>query len=130
MAKMSFREPNQVLWYGSRPAHRGAQIAKDAQASDSTVICHTVSAGKTFFLTKFIFSSGWGAGLGTLVVRNASDVPQYTIASLQFSSAAGAPGVTPGFFNPPLEIPAGWDLAVISSAAGHIANVFIHGWEE
>ena len=130
MALAKFREPNQAAWVGVRPGHRGAQVAIGQQASNTSVIVRTVPAGKTLFLTSLVFSSGWGAGLGTLFVRDAGDSALYTICTFQFSSAVGPPGVVFGSFNPPLEIFSAYDLVITSGAAGHISNVFIHGWEE
>lgn len=125
-----FREPNQVKWVGFRPAHRGAQVASDAGGTDGTFILHTVTAGKTLFLCGMTFEnndSGTGH-VGTLRVRNDTDVAQYDLAQV-FIDAIGQI-ITSKSYWPPLEIPALWDVVVISSAAGLDTRGFIHGWEE
>jgi len=130
MSAMKFREPNEVLWRGVRPGHRGEQIAKYDSANNSTVIIHTVSAGKTFFMTTANYmseTSGAGAG-GRLDVLNASGVLQYTIAVIVFTAVGQ--GAISMSFNPPLEIPGGYKIVVFSNSAALTARAFIHGWEE
>jgi len=130
MALMAFREPNQVKWWGIRPAHRGTQVAKSASAINATVIIHTVTAGKTLFLCSASLSLQSGVGGGNIFVRNGADVWQFALLAAQiFTAAATSQGSSITFW-PPLEIAAGWDLCTISGAAACSASGFIFGWEE
>ena len=130
MALMNYREANQVLWRGVRPAHNGTQIVKYIFACNNVTIIHTVSAGTTFHLCSF----GLGvhtvaAGTINVAVRNAADVFQYYLAMAEIVA-----GVTTmpfqGTFWPPLEIPAGYDLVVQSNAVVLTVMGMCFGWEE
>jgi len=130
MAAMAFREPNQVKWMGIRPGRNGTQIANSSSANNSTTVMWTVSAGKTGFLTYFSFSWRFTATGQTvwLVVRNAADVEQYSL--ILVASGAGDQGANSCAFAFPIEIPAGYDIAVVSDTAGAAAKATIIGWEE
>lgn len=130
MGVMEFREPNQVLWRGVRPAHNGTQIAKDKTITNGTAIVHTVTAAKTFFLTAATFSvfGSAAAQRGELFVRDADDLNPYLIFLLGLGAAGHFSEGLP--FNPPLEIPAGYDVCIFSNDANLGAAAFIHGWEE
>jgi len=130
MSAMKFREPNEVLWRGVRPGHRGEQVAEYKEVANGTAIVYTVGAGKTFFMTtaNFICDSSVTATLATLYVRNASDVLQYYLGVAYFRAVGQI--VAPMTFNPPLEIPAGWDVVIASDSANLKTRAFIHGWEE
>jgi len=130
MSAMAFREPNQVKWVGIRPAHNGEQVAKSNAATNGTTIIHTVTATKTLYLCTSTLTY-WGAvGSGQIKVRNAADVDQYILVIGGLITAAGAFFGLSIPFNPPLEIPAGWDVVVLSSIAASVAEGFIFGWEE
>lgn len=107
----------------------GIQVAKSATAENATVIIHTVTAGKTLYLSFFSvrISSHVNQSV-TLKVRNDLDVDQYESAKV--NSYTGMPGFTvTGNLNPPLEIPAGWDVVIVSPGAGAYGHAFIHGYE-
>lgn len=97
---------------GVRPAHNGTQIAKSAIVSSGSAIVHTVTSGKIFYLTTLIFDISHAAFAGYIhvLVRDISDVVVYylvqryctPIAQVEFSAT----------FNPPLEIPSGYDIVV------------------
>jgi len=130
MSLMNFREPNQVKWVGVRPAHNGIQIQKQGEAENGIVIIHTVTSGRTFYLTSVSWSanSSQTAVNFCLGVRNTSDVFVYDICAVFFRAVGQVGwGLT---FNPPLEIPSGYDIYVHSSAVGASAKAFIHGWED
>jgi len=130
MSAMLYREDNKVLWRGVRPAHNGVQVAKSALATNNTVILHTVTAGKTLFLTTMVYGTDPEAvGLCQMQVRNVADVVQYTIQNFipRTTSTSFSGSIT---FNPPLEIPAGYDIILVSGIAMLDLNCFINGWEE
>lgn len=108
----------------------GIQVAASADIDNGTVIIHTVTAGKTLYLCHYMWSiwniSG-GNGWGRLQVRDAGDAQVYLIVD---SGAADdfAYGIS-GNFNPPLEVPAGYDICVISGQADCWVSGFIHGYE-
>lgn len=130
MSLMAFREPNQVAWVGSRPSHRGSQIAVHGGGSNGSNIIHTVSAGKTFFLTTLlgVVNTSATGTLAQIGIRNVSDVTQYFLFSSTFDQVGQLP--IPLNFWPPHEIPAGWDIFSFSSAGTLDISVFLHGWEE
>lgn len=130
MSAMKFREPNEVLWRGVRPAHKGEQVVKGNTVNNGTSIVHTVSTGKTLYLTALAFSVYAGVGESNMFVRNAADVTQYYFFVNTIFTAGGAGSMGNLSFNPPLEIPAGYDICVSSNAAANFAYGFIHGWEE
>ena len=130
MSAMLYREPNQVKWVGIRPGHNGTQVIASSAANNSTVILYTVTAGKVFYLSYanlVMYARNFSLTVA-LSVRNAADVLQYSIATM----ASGDLGhlSLPVILNPPLEIPAGWDVVVSSNDALCNAYAFIHGWEE
>lgn len=130
MSEMSFREPNQVLWRGVRPAHLGTQILKYADANAATVVVHTVSAGKVFYLTFFSHTGFLSAAgeVSELIIRNAADALQLRLSRFE-SPASETLSVAVGL-NFPIEIPALWDIAIYSSNAGIVSYGSIAGWEE
>lgn len=130
MAFMSFREPNQVKWVGVRPAHNGEQYNLYSQANNNTVILHTVSAGKTFFLTACSLRgnyvvSGWGA----LSVFDDVAALKYRILGVTNYVNTTPQSVSLSLFYP-IEIPGNWSIRVRSSAASYTVDAFISGWEE
>ncbi len=130
MALMEFREPNQVAWYGFRPAHRGTQFSKSSEADNNTVIVHTVTSGKTLFLKLIVLTVRDATGVSFVRVRDGSDVTQYTFGFFHIPSLTGfsPPLVIP--FDTPLEIPSGFDIIVVSNTLNHKASCYFHGWEE
>lgn len=130
MSAMDFREPNEVLWRGVRPAHKGTQIVKVAQPTAQTLNVHEVSAGKTLFLTTASLSKWGNMGFGNLLVTNSGLTIQYYILIVESLTAVGHIATNPINFSPPLEIPAGWFVRCQATGAGSIAYGFIHGWEE
>lgn len=107
----------------------GTQIAKSNQANNSTVIIHTVSAGKNFLLEDWTYSmlSFASGGISSLKVRNTGDVDQYSIASGY--SGSTALNINPTFGQGNILIPEGYDIVVYSSLASYIVEGFIKGRE-
>ena len=130
MSAMSFREPNEIRWIGVRPAHKGTQVIKDGTANNNTVIIHTVSTGKTFYLTFFRHDADFitATSYATLFVRDDSDVTQYALSHYQ-GRVSGTFGKAVGLYFP-IEIPAGWDICVTTSSTDVRSRATIHGWEE
>lgn len=130
MALMGWREPNQVKWVGTRPAHRGTQIGKSASAVNATAIVYTVTAGKTLYLcTASLMTETATVSAGIFSIRDGADV-SWLHLTMGRANTAGyfiAPCVT---FWPPLEVPAGYDIVVFSSAALAAWTGSIFGWEE
>lgn len=130
MSEMEFREPNEVLWRGVRPAHKGTQVAKEATANNATETLHTVTAGKTLYLTHWVHTVRSNiTGLGMLFVTDDLDVARYYISQIR-SQADVAAYAPVGSLYIPIEIPEGYKIKVSSSAAGCVIFAFIHGWEE
>lgn len=130
MALMLHRETNQVKWIGTRPGHNGEQVVKSNNAINATSIVHTVTAGKTFYLCLATFCLVDAVGAGMLFVRNGADVAQYTIIRSDIETLVGSTSPLLIPFNPPIEIPASWDICVEATGVGCNANGFVFGWEE
>lgn len=107
---------------------QGAQVAKSNQlAGVGTTIIHTVTAGKTLILESAVSTMiGSAAGqTGTLLVRDASDVTQYTLFTAPFSIT----GMLTHSWKGGLLIPAGYDIVITSNGAGVNIAGFIKGRE-
>jgi hypothetical protein len=127
---MEFREPNEVLWRGIRPAHKGTQVAASAVANNDTQIIYTVNANKTLFLVYAnIDAIGAAAANAYVAVRDAADAIQYYIFFPRFTVTQA---VYTNNFAPsiPLEIPEDYDIVVNTGNAAVFARSFIFGWEE
>lgn len=100
----------------------------DVSATNETVVAYTVPAGKRAYIVSCEARSDGGAvGEGRVVIRNASDVIQFDIGYIKIGATTNnVPGIPycPAW---PIEIGAGWDIAVISGAASLIvgAEVFL-----
>jgi len=130
MALMIHREPNQVKWVGTRPAHNGVQVSKNVLATNATTIIYTVSDNKTLFLcTASLGHYGIATGGTYLGVRNDGDVFQYYIHYVMCQLNYPSVPVVVTFW-PPLEIPEKWDIIVVSGVAGLSAMGYVFGWEE
>ncbi len=104
------------------------QIVKSKAVDNGYATVHTVTAGKTFFLSTLVHTvTPTVAGSSYVTVRNAASVLQYAFTYCQTPAGHSENLAIP--FNPPIEIPAGFYIDVFSSAANHTANVFISGWE-
>lgn len=127
MALTYHREPNRANWIGVRPGHDGQQIARYAPANNATVIIYTVPADKILLLCSFTYNAhSTGGNYGTMGVYNAAAALQYLFVN------AGMPIngnviFHSGTFNPPLEIPTGYTIRVVSTGATVWASGFIHG---
>jgi len=130
MSAMLYREPNQVKWVGVRPAHNGEQVAKSGTAVNNTVIIHTVTAGKNLYLvTAQIFTVNSVAAYGNLWVRDGADATWLYLGGLVSAAGQAIPGQT-WYSYPPVEVPAGYDICVVSTALAFNVVGSIFGWEE
>ena len=130
MALMLRREPNRVKWVGVRPGHNGEQILKSNAVNNATGIVHTVTASKTFYMTGFQLAYEFTAvGVATFAIRNAIDAQ--TAVLFQISPAVAHNGSIANSFDfQPIEIPAEYDIYIISSVAAVTIRAHISGWEE
>lgn len=107
----------------------GTQVRKSDVADNVTKVLHTVTAGKTLYLSFFTLRAVRNVdNYGYLAVRNTSDVIAYYIACVDSYTSTPGNSIT-GTLLPPLEITAGWDIILHSPAVGMIINGFIHGYE-
>jgi len=130
MALMTFREPNEVRWVGTRPGHRGTQIRKSETANNTAVILHTVSDGFKFYLCDV--SIGFNdtiLGVAVILVRNIADVTVFQLLTMRTEAGKLMPAVAAQYW-PPIEIPEKWDICVASYSVGLSTVGFCHGWEE
>lgn len=127
---MNYKETNQVKWLGVRPAHYGDQIIIDQSVVNGSVIVHTVTAGKVFYLENFLMRF-WSANAGNnalVGVRNVADVHQYVICQMKLGAGIGDNvGMS---FRSPIEIPAGYDVYLTVSGVGSDGLCSVSGWEE
>lgn len=106
------------------------QIIKEGLALNNTVTLHTVTAGKTFYLTSISFSmdnSGAAASRGWLYIRDAADTIVATWAAICHNGLSVAQVIP---FSIPIPIAAGYDLTIQSFAATIQVEVTITGFEK
>lgn len=131
MAATKFRESNMVKWVGVRPAHNGEQALAWKSVTNATGIVYTVPAGKLLLLTYAMLQcNGDAAGSGELYIRDLGDVLVWTILRVRCKTSVGAYPCVCSPFVYPIEIPAGYDVAVISGASGLDVCGAIAGWIE
>jgi hypothetical protein len=105
----------------------GTQVAKSNSANNNTVIIHTVSVGKILLLETWSVSYYLtsGAATGSMTVRDAGDVTQYTLNQFGQAAVGGVFGSSSGL----IFIPEGYDLCVTSAAVAQSVLGFIKGRE-
>lgn len=130
MAKMLWREPNEVMWRGWRPAHKGTQVASRDSVEGGTKLVYTVPAGQTLYLVHAqTLALGGALGLYSSYIRNAADALWFyltyggTAAGFAYFNGPFAPAI-------PLEVPSGYDLCIWSNAVGMLAEGAFFGWVE
>ena len=130
MSAMSFREPNQVKWVGVRPAHNGEQVVASGLASNSTAILYTVPSNKTFYFvsygaTAYIAATGISAWMQ---IYDGAGALWNTIIDF-ISDSVGALRADNTFY-PPMELPSGYSIRLVSNDSNVQIRAFIFGWEE
>ena len=139
-------EQNQIMWRGVRPVSpveniptsmgvfetsiagvTRTQILKSAEANNETVIIHTVTAGKTFYLVAIGCGVDSGAAkYAHVLIRNASDV---TVAILIDIHTTAQTAMNRTLQLPiPIVVEAGFDIIIITDNTH--ATCFILGWEQ
>jgi len=101
----------------------GTQISKSNVANNTTVIIHTITAGKILLLESWAvnyMTSQAASNVGSLLVRDVSDVTQYIISTISIYPQYGS-----GFDSSQclISIPAGYDICLV---AGQYMTV--NGW--
>lgn len=116
---------------GSFKIPEGAtQIAEYGSASNTTTILHTVTGGKTLYLSACQLSCTNNAAArqtAYLEVTDADDNFQYSIIPLACVSSFSVAGNIS--LQPPIEIPAGYKVKITSADAEFGVYGFIHGYE-
>lgn len=106
------------------------QVTKQEGGSTSGAVIHEVDGGKTFYLTTAlpVFTNGDSSEqYANFYVANNAKVEQYSIFTFYLRPNSQLAG--PLSFQPPLEIPAGWNVMVKTGHADCTAWAFIHGYE-
>ena len=104
------------------------QVMASGGADGSTVIVHTVTAGKILYLLfSVVYITADGSDWVYFSVRDGDDVPKYYFISLT-TTATMLNFITMNW-PVPIEIPAGYDIVVHSSLAGCVLTSFIFGYE-
>jgi len=130
MALMKYREPNQVLWQGSRPAHNGTQVILSLNRNVvNTYYMYQVPVGQTFFLTYGgLFTVPGVANRAWFGLSDAVPVVQWYAAFLDNQANYNNYTWSQNFW-PPIEVPATWyvtfDINAAVSTVGTMA-----GWVE
>jgi len=130
MALMSFREANQMLWRGVRPAHNGTQVIAQKAADNLTATIYTVGVGETLYLCSA--TMGFVAiAAGQAIVQLINAAPVWTVYAFYDVILAGSEGRTQTrSYWPPVEMSAGSTITVQSVGAGLNLRASIHGWVE
>jgi hypothetical protein len=109
----------------------GTQITKDANVAGATAIIHTVTAGKNFYLTFSRCSANIvGSAENRMFVRDAGDAEQYELHYLASGGVDGDFQNEAHSYPYPIEIPAGYDICIVSGAGNSDCHGTLHGWEE
>jgi len=130
MALMTYREPNQVKWQGTRPGHDGTQFAIKALPITGTVVMHTVLAGTVYYLCSVsvgVFVAAVGQVWFSL---DLGGVDQYICGPIVVMTLDGAIPALSTCFNPPLECTVGWKLYASATGVGLTGAVSAFGWYE
>jgi len=131
---MGLIEHNQVKHIGVKPVGLlGATQKIDMLTQDGvgTKQGYTVPAGKTFYVTSAwlsVATSAAGTGWSSFMIRDAGNVVQAYIFRL-LNTVTGL-FLLSNPFSPPIEVPAGWDLALWVEDANTIGTAGITGFGE
>lgn len=130
MGLMTFREKNKVKWIGTRPGHRGTQVIERKTANDGAVTIYTVPAGKVFHLC----TSGIGfttniQGSGYTCVTKNDHAFLTDILRFYHHADTSMLGDSVNYW-PPMELPAGYYITVVSDSAGLVVAGWVYGWVE
>lgn len=110
----------------------GTRIIKNAGvAAGTTVILHTVTAGKVFYLASVAMSINAQAAIvyANVGIRNVTDVFQYKVMEIHASSTNTNTQSSTVPFLPAIPIPEGYDIYGLCSASVG-SECMLTGWEE
>jgi len=132
MALMTYREANQVLRRGVRPAHDGTQITKaGVQNGAGNNPLYAGHATKTLFISYMMLSSresAAAAGNAYITCQPLEEGALRTILA-HFYDIAGHQSNT-ATFNPPLEVEPNTPVTLLVDHANIDARGCFHGWLE
>ncbi len=125
---MKFREPNQVLWRGVRPAHNGEQVRRMYTIEDAIYNLYTVPDDQTLYLCHSQMNIRQVAD-GEAFFAIYDPVPSWWYMMHRTEVLVGAV-VSPSIASywPPIEVPEKYILRIHSSAAGLKVEGCFFGW--
>lgn len=139
---MDVKETNFINMVGVRPSQGagpipvgkipdgGTQILKRRTIENAVSTIHTVTVGKTLYLSSVIISvRNTSGGPGNILVRIKDDENGVVTYLVYTVSEDDKYICTPMAFLPPLELAAGWYIEGSSPAANIILIISIHGYE-
>lgn len=109
-------------------------IFKTGSAQGDVDLMHTITDGKTFYLTNIALANSTKdtSAHCHIAVRDENDITQYILMDLTAAGEVGnGASVSMSMpIIPPFEIQAGWDIFLESFNANILASALISGWEE
>jgi len=130
MSLMTFREPNQARWVGTRPGHRGGQLFDDDYRLNDAFVFYTVPAGKTLFLCSLAWEYAHNDNDRDLYIKLRNTVPAIVYYFVRTRVRIYNWNLYGNqTFWPPFEILAGYSIEADASAGGRL-HTSIFGWEE
>ncbi len=106
------------------------QILDEGIATNQTTIVYTVPANKKFFLVEsMVHPTTVAIGIGYVEIRNGSGVRVRHLNQINIDTQIGESPAD--HFNPgwPVELPEGYDITIVSNAAGLTVEGDIFGFE-
>jgi len=130
MALMTFREPNQVRWFGIRPGHRGTQVLLDVNVTNNTQVLIDGTQITITYLTDWFLGMVRNKDVGNSMEITENDDTHICYLAV-ITSFTGSPSFAIAqALTYPIEIPAGYKLKVNSVGVNATTFGYIHGWEE
>jgi hypothetical protein len=106
------------------------QILAEDSAVNATQVVYTVPAGKRFYLISSDLDTDAGAvGIVSAVIQDGTPTIQKYINQIRVGATAQVIHMDHSPLNYPIEIPAGWEIAVISDTALLTGTLSIFGFE-
>lgn len=130
MALMKYREQNEVVWVGARPAHHGTQVNGYANHTGAaSTDLYTVPTGYKLFITYVSFFGIKDTAVGDATLDVYDDVPAFfqRIAGSRIPNL-GTVGMGAGLPFP-IEVPADYLIRFITTG-GVSGGASFYGWIE